>query len=503
MFRITLLPLPITYLDLTVPLSFQSRTTTCHLLKMPQNKGTMSCYSSACARSFKDVPAILAHLESGGCSSGITIKDLHHLICQVPTAKSIIIPDRLPWFRAGPPRNEVRAIEDFEERTQQWRCTYCLESYPIRDHLARHLLTKTYLCIYPATLQCPMCPKGFVKLSELVGHCGSKACRAHAHPEDFYGPIVNHLERVLADWRPDVFQEPRIEYHLGFNRVSPRMMVHVVELPSTRAMSSSNVNGKSPEKKSPVKDNAMLEGKAEASSSADGLSGPINSNQANHPSSGHTSQSRLDENRHHEVTSPLMIAARSPEDSSQSANLTIATQQLPSGEVSEGKSKTHSLFPSSSSNTSFPTTNPSNPAEGSQQTGSEPLSVPMKINRRLEAKLSGTATEGPFSEISSSWGATGSRRSRLADLRSRLSALTALATSSDSLRENRFHRKPYPRNDGGSTHRDRRQHESKMAVALTNSQDQELSQEQSLEEEDQFEGFSTDDEEDENGGVAL
>lgn len=144
---------------------------------------------------------------------------------------------------------------------QQWRCTYCLTLCPTKADLARHLLMKTYSSTYPGTLQCPICQMDFVKLSEPVGHCGSKNCRVQGHPDDIYGPIVNYLEQVLADWRPDAYQEPRIEYHMGYNRVSPKMMVHVVELPSTRATmvhvvgepsiraaSSSNVNGKSPDK---------------------------------------------------------------------------------------------------------------------------------------------------------------------------------------------------------------------------------------------------------------
>ncbi|KAL8640397.1 MAG: hypothetical protein Q9228_002684 [Teloschistes exilis] len=454
---------------------------------MPPDKGKMNCFaSSTCSRSFKEVTAILAHLESGGCQSGITLQDLHHLICQAPTAKLLIIPDRLPWFRAGPPRNEVRDIDDFDQSTQQWRCSYCLTVCRTKAQLVRHFFQRTCSSAYPNTLQCPTCQKGCVKLSELVTHCKSKKCSVRADPKNIYGPVLNYLERALALWRPNANQEPRIEYRLRCNSVeSPRMMVHVIELPPSRAAYNSITNGKSPDNKSPGKDIAMLENNVEASSSANGITRPVNSNEKTHLSSIDTSPLKLYDDYHFEVTPRLMISAGSPGDTSQPADLPIVTQQMGSCEISEGKT-TNSFFPSTSSDTSF-LTNPSDALERSQQMG-EPLSVPMKIKRRLEAVLSGTETDSPYSgTTSSAWG-TVSRRSKPSDL-----------TASSESRENRFHRKYHPRNDGGSTHRDRRQHESQMALALT-SQEQELSQDQSSNE-NELDEDSTDD--DDSGGVPL
>ncbi|KAL9579481.1 MAG: hypothetical protein Q9212_005081 [Teloschistes hypoglaucus] len=325
----------------------------------------------------------------------------------------------------------------------------------------------------------------------------SKGCRVKGHPNDIYGPVVDYLESALAHWRPDANQEPRIHYHLGYSRVvSPMMMVHVVELPSTRAPPGSNNDGKSPDKESPVKAITMLENNFEASSSAIELTGPINADNANHPSSSQTSPSQLYYDHHSEVTPPLMISAGNPENNSQSADLTMVTQQMSPGDISDGQ-PTHSLFPPSSSNTSFLTTNPADSLEHSQQTGSESLSsVPTEVNRRLKAVLLGTEIKGPYSMITSGGGSstTGSRRSRRSDL----------ATSSDFFRQNRFERKSdYLRNDGGSIHRDRRQYESKVVVALTN-QEQDWGRSQSEDEnENEVEGYSSDDDDDENGGVAL
>lgn len=324
-----------------------------------------------------------------------------------------------------------------------------------------------------------------MKLSELVTHYRSKKCRVRADPKDIYGPVVNYLERALALWRPNANQEPRIEYRLRWDSTeSPRMMVEVIELPPTGAASKRNTNGKSLDNASPSKDIAMLEYNVEASSFTNEVTGPTDSNGTNHAPSTHTSSSQLYDNHHYEITPRLMISAGSPEDSSQPADLPIVTQPMGSCEISEGKT-TNSFFPSTSSDTSF-LTNPTDALEWSQQMG-EPLSVPMKINQRLEAVLSGTETESPYSGNASAW-----------DTVSRLSKISDLTASSES-RENRFHRKYHPRNDGGSTHRDRRQHESQMAVALT-SQEQELSQDQSSNE-NELDEDSTDD--DESGGVPL
>ncbi|KAI4243154.1 MAG: hypothetical protein LQ352_007097 [Teloschistes flavicans] len=448
---------------------------------MPKNKGQVVCFTATCSRSFKDVSAILSHLESGGCPSGLTVQDLNHLICQVPTATSIIIPGQEPWFRAGPPRNEVRDIYDFDQVLQQWRCPYCPAISHTKDPLARHLREKVCSSTYPNTLQCPTCQKGFVKLSELFAHSKCRMCKAQsgkrlvrAGSNDIFSPIVRYLEGWLACWRPLDNEGPRIEYQLRWDGAeSPRMMVQVMEILPGQA-ASGNINGRSSGSASPDNDNAMLENNVAASPPGNEPDVFIDSNETNHPSSNHTSPSQAYKDRHFELNSSLRILNGSPEGNLQQESPSWQ-KQADSQEMSE--EKTLIDFPSTSSNISFPQI-PKDALEWSEQQG-EPLSVPMIINRRLEAARYGAEVEDPSYSRNAAGGID----------RQRLSNQTANSGS----RENLFQKQLNRRSNGGSPHRGRR-HESKQIT----SQEQESSESRN---ENEPEGSSIDD--DESGGVPL
>ncbi|KAL8701166.1 MAG: hypothetical protein Q9201_005056 [Fulgogasparrea decipioides] len=197
---------------------------------MPRSKRSLPCLASPCAKSFRSISAIFTHLESGNCTSGITVQDLNTLISRSPAARSIILSDRDPWFRAGPPRTEAQARQDWDDLMQLWRCPYCSFSSWGKNDLDKHLRSSFCTTGYPNTLRCPKCGKEFVTMSKLMTHVGDKPqCKLKSGEDDVFRPLVLHLEKQLAAWNASV-KEQRVQYRLLSEPWMPGgMTVQVIE----------------------------------------------------------------------------------------------------------------------------------------------------------------------------------------------------------------------------------------------------------------------------------
>jgi len=116
---------------------------------------TVECYG--CIKMFKTYAAMILHLESGGCCSGIDLLDLNKSAAECPRWRSYLDEDY---------RSEMLKGQDLSEQY--------------------------YDVVYP--FECPGCDRVFAKLSGLFQHTGSESCTQRLNK----GAIVK-LVRYLSD----------------------------------------------------------------------------------------------------------------------------------------------------------------------------------------------------------------------------------------------------------------------------------------------------------------
>ncbi|KAL8804851.1 MAG: hypothetical protein Q9182_002345 [Xanthomendoza sp. 2 TL-2023] len=163
-----------------------------------------------CPKSFTSFSAILSHLGSGNCRSGITKDRINTLITYFPNCETVINPNQKAWLRAGYARNEVQP-DDYDPQSLKWHCPHCEYVSTGSKKLAKHMRYRS-CTLGPLHVQlralhapmekpfrCPRCNSSFKEISDVLGHAESGSCRPGMKNQALVD-LISFLKAEIGKW---------------------------------------------------------------------------------------------------------------------------------------------------------------------------------------------------------------------------------------------------------------------------------------------------------------
>src|SRR5260221_9401018 len=149
-----------------------------HLSSKKPQPATVRCPGRGCNRAFVSHGALVLHVESGTCPSGMTREKLNRLVVRADKSNYITNPDRLltgPLGHFEPPAAKATWATERSWNGEAYECFLCNSEFKTLERLNQHLQSprpedKIYRCPKPD------CRTEFVTLSGLCQHVEGGTC---------------------------------------------------------------------------------------------------------------------------------------------------------------------------------------------------------------------------------------------------------------------------------------------------------------------------------------
>ncbi|KAI0698767.1 hypothetical protein C8Q76DRAFT_771882 [Earliella scabrosa] len=156
---------------------------------------TVACPMKGCTRAFPSTAALVLHLESGTCTSGMTRKMVDDLIRKIDRSNIITNPNRMIGGPASSSRSPTVTGEWATERAWNgfaYECYSCHRTYRELAHLNAHLRSPAHA---EKIYRCPSawggCGADFRTLSAFCQHMENAQCGVHRFKSHFDRYIEN------------------------------------------------------------------------------------------------------------------------------------------------------------------------------------------------------------------------------------------------------------------------------------------------------------------------
>ena len=140
---------------------------------------SIQCPMKRCTRKFVSRAALVAHLESGGCASGMTRRMINELVARLDRGGILTDPARLIEYNSSSCVTGIWATQRAWNGTA-YECYLCTRTFRSLDALNQHLRSPAH---EDKRYRCPTvwhgCGEEFKTLSGFVQHVESEQCGVH------------------------------------------------------------------------------------------------------------------------------------------------------------------------------------------------------------------------------------------------------------------------------------------------------------------------------------